>query len=294
MKIKRIFISDDELRFRAGWRLLIHWVLLNILLVCFTLPFITSLDELFSTEGLLLSQVAELFGVGISVFLARRLLDKRSFRSLGLKINQQALIDILVGIGIPFFMVGTIYLICLSMGWLTFVGFAWQFNTPVTVVSQALLSVLTFILVGWNEELLSRGYHLQNLISGLNLPWAVMISSAVFGWLHFANPNATWEGAVGVFLAGVFLAYGYLRTRQLWLPIGLHIGWNFFEGLVFGFPVSGTVPYRLIHTTVNGPVLWTGGVFGPEAGLVVIPGLLIGGLLVYFYTYSRLSKEDSG
>jgi membrane protease YdiL (CAAX protease family) len=294
MKLNRIFISDDEPRLRAGWRLLIHWILLNILLVCFTLPFITSLEELFSPEGMLLSQVAELFGVGISVLLARRFLDKRSFSSLGLNINQQTLIDILVGISIPFFMVGTIYLISLSMGWLIFTGFAWQFDSPVTVVSQVLLSVLTFILVGWNEELLSRGYHLQNLISGLNLPWAVMISSAVFGGLHYANPNATWEGAVGVFLAGVFLAYGYLRTRQLWLPIGLHFGWNFFEGVIFGFPVSGTGTYRLVHTTVNGPMLWTGGTFGPEAGLVVIPGLLIGGLLVYIYTRNHLSQEDSG
>jgi hypothetical protein len=187
-------------------------------------------------------------------------------------------------------MLGAIYLIESSFGWLTFTGFAWQSDSTETVIARMLLSLLTFLMVGWNEELLSRGYQLQNLISGLNIPLAVLISSALFGSLHLSNPNANWESAVGVSLAGIFLAYGYLRTRQLWLPIGLHIGWNFFEGVVFGFPVSGIESYRLIRTTVNGPALWTGGRFGPEAGLVLIPGLLIGVLLVSIYTQNRAGE----
>ncbi len=292
MNFKHIFISYDEPRLRAGWRLLIQWILLNILLICFILPFQFSIDTLFSQQGMLLAQVVELFGVTISVYLAVRLLDKRGFSSLGLKIHRQALVDILVGIGIPIFMIGAIYLVELSLGWLIFKGFAWQSDPPKTVISGVLFSLLTYILVGWNEELLSRGYHLQNLISGMNIPWAVLISSAVFGVLHLGNPNANWEGAIGVFLAGIFLAYGYLRTQQLWLPIGLHIGWNFFEGVIFGFPVSGVGSYSLIHTSVDGPALWTGGAFGPEAGLVVIPALLLGGALVYWYTHNRLSQGD--
>jgi membrane protease YdiL (CAAX protease family) len=120
----------------------------------------------------------------------------------------------------------------------------------------------------------------------------VVISSAFFGALHLGNPNAIWVSAAGIFLAGVFLAYSYLRTRQLWLPIGLHIGWNFFEGVVFGFPVSGSESYALIRTSVDGPVLWTGGLFGPEAGLVVIPALLLGVVMVYAYTRNRVSDDD--
>jgi hypothetical protein len=293
MNFRHIFISPDEPRLRAGWRLLVHWILLNILLVCFTLPLIPLIDELFSPRVLLLSQVAELFGFGISIYLSRRFLDKRSFSSLGFKINRQALVDVFVGIGIPFFMIAAIYLVELSIGWLAFTGFAWQSDPPTTVIPSVLLSILTFVLVGWNEELLSRGYHLQNMISGLNIPWAVLISSAVFGVLHITNPNANWVGAVGIFLAGIFLAYSYLRTRQLWLPIGLHIGWNFFEGVVFGFPVSGLKYSGLVNTTVNGPDLWTGGAFGPEAGLVSIPALLLGGVLVYLYTRNRFRKGES-
>jgi hypothetical protein len=111
--------------------------------------------------------------------------------------------------------------------------------------------------------------------------------------LHLGNPNATWVSAAGIFLAGLFLAYGYLTTKQLWLPIGLHIGWNFFEGVVFGFPVSGLDIYRLMRTTISGPDLWTGGAFGPEAGLVLLPGLLLGAALIFAYSrFIRTPKTD--
>jgi len=102
--------------------------------------------------------------------------------------------------------------------------------------------------------------------------------------LHLGNPNATWYSAAGIFLAGLFLAYAYVRTGQLWLSMGLHLGWNFFEGVVFGFPVSGLDIYRLLRIQVHGPELWTGGAFGPEAGLIVVPGLLLGTALIYGYT----------
>jgi len=85
----------------------------------------------------------------------------------------------------------------------------------------------------------------------------------------------------------VYLVYGYIRTKQLWLSIGLHIGWNFFEGVVFGFPVSGLDIYALTRIKVQGPEIWTGGAFGPEAGLIVLPSLLLGAGLIYLYTRGR-------
>jgi membrane protease YdiL (CAAX protease family) len=175
----------------------------------------------------------------------------------------------------------------LSLGWLTFEGFAWDFDPLNTVITSVLTFFVVFVFVGWNEELLSRGYHLQTIASGLNLFWGVVISSAVFGLLHLGNPNATWVSAAGIFFAGLYLAYGYTRTKQLWLPIGLHIGWNFFEGVVFGFPVSGLDIYALTRITVHGPEIWTGGAFGPEAGLIVLPSLIVGAALIWLYTKGR-------
>jgi membrane protease YdiL (CAAX protease family) len=289
--LKSVFLSPDEPRLRAGWRLLIQSVLLVIISTCAGLPLILLMGGLGASESILFLEVAEFLGISLSIFLARRFLDKRSFKSLGLKIDGHALVDVVVGFSITFVMMGLIYVGASSLGWLTFSGYAWNTDSVQTVISQILISLLGFILVGWNEELLSRGYHLQNFKDGLNTLWAVIISSAIFGGLHLSNPNAIWLSALGIFFAGVFLAYGYLRTRQLWLPIGLHIGWNFFEGVIFGFPVSGLETYRLIRTSVKGPELWTGGLFGPEAGLLVLPALLLGAILVNVYTRNRVRAQ---
>ncbi|MFC1996511.1 lysostaphin resistance A-like protein [Chloroflexota bacterium] len=240
--------------------------------------------------NLFVNQIVTLFAITGSVFITRRFFDRRSISSLGLKINSQVLKDLGIGIMIPMFMMGLIYLILWTAGWLDFQGFAWGEDSFGTIIYELVAAFIIFVFVGWNEELLSRGYHLQTLESGLNTIWAVLLSSAVFGVLHLANPNAdsVLNVAIGIFLAGVFLAFGFLRTRQLWLPIGLHIGWNFFEGIIFGFPVSGLETYRLTLITIRGPKLWTGGAFGPEAGLVLIPALVLGFVLVYLYTRGRL------
>jgi len=287
--LKVIFISPDEPRLRAGWRLLLQTILLAGIYFFVGIPvsllsFIPGLN-LSGGLFLIISQVVEIIAITLSVFLARRFFDKRPIVSLGLKIDRWLMPDILSGIVITFLMMGFIFMIESAFGWLTFDGFAWEFDDLLTILTGSLMMFIFFIFVGWNEELLSRGYHLQTIASGTNMFWGVFISSAVFGMLHLGNPNATWISAAGILFAGLFLAFGYLTTRQLWLPIGLHIGWNLFEGVVFGFPVSGLDIYRLTHITVTGPELWTGGAFGPEAGLVVLPGLLLGGLLIYIYTH---------
>lgn len=284
--LAQIFLSPDALRLRAGWRLLIHTILMLVLgTILGAVAFFLGISDLSSVWG----QILNFFIITGSVYVARRWLDKQSFESLGLRLDKHTLLDILAGIGITFVQMGFIYVVMLGLGWLTFEGFAWEFD-PINVVITGILTFLVvFIFVGWNEELLSRGYQLQTIASGLNLFWGVVISSAIFGLLHLGNPNATWVSAAGIFFAGVYLAYGYIRTKQLWLPIGLHIGWNFFEGVVFGFPVSGLDIYALTRIRVQGPELWTGGAFGPEAGLIVLPSLILGAFLIYLYTMRRLS-----
>ena len=286
--LARIFISPDQPRLRAGWRLLLQIILLFIfgIIVSILVGFIGFVDESLTS---IFNQILNFIVITGSVYVARRWLDKKSFESLGLKPDQRTLFDILSGIGITFVQMGFIYVLMLGLGWLTFEGFAWEFD-PIEVVFTGVLTFLVvFLFVGWNEELLSRGYHLQTIASGINLFWGVIISSAVFGLLHLGNPNATWISAAGIFFAGVYLAYAYIRTKQLWLSIGLHIGWNFFEGVVFGFPVSGIENiYKLIRIRVHGPELWTGGAFGPEAGLIVLPALLLGAGLIYLYSKNRV------
>ena len=229
----------------------------------------------------------------ISVWIARRFLDRRSFRSLGLRLDRLAAKDLLVGFAIPLLLMGLIYIVFSALGWLKFENWVWEVETLGDISNGLLLGLLTFITVGFYEELQSRGYHLQNIADGLNLAWGIFLSSAVFAILHLGNPNASWMSALGILAAGYFLAYGWVRTRQLWLPIGLHIGWNFFEGTIFGFPVSGLETFRLLHHTITGPSLITGGEFGPEAGLIVLPAMVLGAGIIYLYTRGRLEFEPS-
>ena len=295
--LDNLFLSPHEPRLRAGWRLLLQTLLMLFLGGCLSIilgigllaadPSLLSRLASLPPEYILLGGLGEAFTVTASVFLARRYLDKRSIESLGLKLSSRTLVDILVGILITLLQMSLIYLIMNWMGWITFEGFAWQFDPTGLVLKNTLLFLLIFILVAWTEELLSRGYHLQTIASGLNLFWGAVISSAIFGLLHLGNPAANWMSTLGIFLAGLFFAYAYIRTRQLWLPIGMHLGWNFFEGVGFGFPVSGLDIYTLTRIQVHGPDLWTGGAFGPEAGLIVIPALIVGVVLIYFYSGRR-------
>jgi len=296
------FVSPDESRLRAGWRLALQTIIMVVPGSCLSIPimfyFIISgmltpdLDFNRLPKNILLpSQIVELVMITASVYIARRFLDKRSFASLGLSVNKSAVLDVFVGVFISAFIMAIIYAIEFMTGWVKFEGFAWEVDSAKTVIVNLFLFLFIFITVGWNEELLSRGYHLQNLASGTNMFWGVLISSSVFGLAHLGNPNATWVSAAGIFFAGLFLAYGYLRTGQLWLSIGLHIGWNFFEGVIFGFPVSGLDIYRLIRHQIHGPEIWTGGAFGPEAGLIVLPALVVGSVLIYFYTRDRRIAE---
>jgi len=285
-----IFLSPNEARLRAGWRLLIQILMMLVISIVISIAFAPLLFSVHGTVFFFLGQVAELIAFTASIFLARLFLDRRSIASMGLRLDRRVWKDILAGIGITFIMMALVFAAMSAAGWLTFEGFAWEAEPIQQVLGGTFGFLGIFILVGWNEELLSRGYHLQTLASGANLFWGVLLSSAVFGALHLGNPNATWVSAAGIFFAGLFLAYGYLRTGQLWLSIGLHIGWNFFEGVVFGFPVSGLDIYPLTRIQVQGPGMWTGGAFGPEAGLVILPALLTGAGLIFWHTRNRRAK----
>jgi membrane protease YdiL (CAAX protease family) len=114
---------------------------------------------------------------------------------------------------------------------------------------------------------------------------AWIVSSSLFGLLHIFNPNATWYTTLALMIAGLFLGLGFLLTGSLALPIGLHISWNFVQGNVFGFPVSGNQYQSATFFAIeqHGPVLWTGGAFGPEAGLVGLLAIFLGcGLTIWW------------
>lgn len=149
-------------------------------------------------------------------------------------------------------------------GWYTVSGI--EFNA--VAIGRGLV---LFLFASLFEELLFRGilfWQLENVFGS----WlALALSSALFGATHFANQGATlWSSLTLAINAGLCLGAAYLVTRTIWMAVGLHWAWNFLLGPILGFAVSGNNTYSLLAAKINGPELWTGGAFGPEAGLPVL------------------------
>jgi membrane protease YdiL (CAAX protease family) len=143
-----------------------------------------------------------------------------------------------------------------------------------------LSGLLLHIGVGLFEEGLFRGILFRLLEEGLGSWAALLITSAIFGAAHLANPQATLWGAAAIMIeAGVLLGAAYMLTRSLWFVAGLHTAWNFLQGPVYGFNISGSgaTTESLLRPSIQGPELLTGGVFGMEASLIaVLLGLALG------------------
>jgi hypothetical protein len=131
---------------------------------------------------------------------------------------------------------------------------------------------LAALLAATVEETLIRGF-LFRILQKFGGTWiALALSSAFFGAAHGFNPGATVTSSVAIALeAGVLLAAAYVVTGRLWFPIGVHAGWNFSEGSLYGLAVSGFTPKNALTLgTLSGPAILTGGAFGPEASIVAV------------------------
>ena len=128
------------------------------------------------------------------------------------------------------------------------------------------------------EELLFRGVLFRILEERTGTWIALALTGVVFGAMHLANPDATLWGATAIAIeAGFMLAACYAATRNLWVPIGLHFGWNFAAGGIFSVVVSGNGESKgLLETSMSGPVALSGGAFGPEGSLyAVLAGVVL-------------------
>ncbi len=162
--------------------------------------------------------------------------------------------------------------------------FAGGFYRVLKVHPTSDLAVAALLLIGGAvlEELLFRGV-IFRLVEEWTGTWiALAVSAILFGLAHAANPGATPVSSIAIALeAGILLGAAYVLTRNLWLPIGLHFAWNFFEGPVFGTQISGHSFLRdAVTAQLTGPSWITGGSFGPEAGLPAIVTCTIAAVLL--------------
>lgn len=289
-----IFWNRGERRLRAGWRLLFFGVFLVVsaiavqwVLTSVTEPFWARFSRSLGVEiSRGLDGASAAIAITAAVAVAGWLFDRRSFADFGFHRGRGWWVDFAFGLALGALLMAGIFAAELALGWVT-VTDVWQTSGGLAFPVAILVPLVAFLLVGYYEELLVRGYLLRNLAEGLGFGpissrWALLLAwlltSALFGFLHAGNPNATFVSSFNIGLAGLFLGLGTLLTGELAIPIGLHITWNFFQGNVFGFPVSGT---RVSNATLfairqTGPEQWTGGAFGPEAGIIGLIAIAIG------------------
>ena len=102
----------------------------------------------------------------------------------------------------------------------------------------------------------------------MNKYYALILSSVLFSLMHIINANLTMIGVVNLFLAGILLGIYYIHKTNLWFPIGMHLTWNFFQGPVFGYKVSGFQTESILTQEIQGNSIITGGAFGFEGSIL--------------------------
>ena len=261
---------------RIGWRILLWVVLLLLFYVAgqYAVSLLPSTPlgwaaYVFLSAAGLMAGWAVLTGV-----------DGRPPGALGFALSRAAIAETGYGIGLGVVLIGGAVALLLLSGT---AGFVADEGSLGGYIGSLAWTLLFFWLAAAYEEIWFRGYGFQALVEGFGAWPAVIVSSAFFSWLHAGNPNIDLAGFVNIFLAGVLLAVAYLRTRSLWFATALHAGWNWGMASLLGFPVSGLnlIDTPLYDAAESGADWWTGGDFGPEAGVAGTLMLAIGLLVLW-------------
>ena len=243
----------------------------------------SEMSALVSGSWMAATLISSFAGIFLFLWLWTRFFEKRSLASLGFELPG-ALIKYARG-----FLLG-IVLFGGAVGLLAVTGFVEiEQGNPSTQGTAALGGVL-IVLIGWivqgaGEEVLTRGWMLP-VLSARYKPWVgIIVSSLFFAVLHGLNPNLSVIAMINLALFGFFAAFYALREGSLWGICALHSVWNWVQGNIFGFEVSGGSfgGGTLLNLMETGPDWFTGGPFGPEGGLAVTIMLLVGMAFIFFW-----------
>jgi membrane protease YdiL (CAAX protease family) len=275
-------MSDQAIKkpvLRQGWlRVLLFGVLFCVLILLVAIPAVlmvavgipldqlkaqtlSSLSEELTTHYLWLIVLVELAVSGISVCIFRLWIDRRSLGSLGWSMDafpNEAMTGLFMGPAL----LGISALLMMASGHLEWTDIT--FDPSSLFVSLGLMAMIAF-----SEELVFRGYILCNLMESFANKWVALILSAfLFALFHFANPGIHTLAFANLFLAGLLLGINYLYTKNLWFSFLFHLSWNFFQGPILGFRVSGFTLPSLLVAEPKGDLFITGGDFGLEGSIL--------------------------
>ena len=251
---------------------------------------------LFFNNQNLLSLLITLFSfafISLLIFFRVKVIEKRSLSSIGFNKNNW-LKKYSLGFLIGLVMMSIIVLILLSFGYITVE------KNPIQLVGISAISSILVILFGWiiqgaTEEIVTRGWLLNVLSTKYNIGVGLLISSTLFGLMHLTNPNVNYIAVINIILVGLFYGLYVIKTNDLWAVCGMHSAWNFAQGNIFGFEVSGldiSVGTLIDLNLVENDFI-TGGVFGPEASIVATFVLLLSIIILLFINNINLTKINN-
>jgi membrane protease YdiL (CAAX protease family) len=210
---------------------------------------------------LFLSVVFDLAWIVAVTWIFLRLLNREGWDSLG--VGGKGLVSS-ISLGLVF---GTLTFLAVGLllwitGWASF-----HWHRP---AAELVTMVAVVLAPAASEEIAFRGYILSTLRGWKGWPAAIVLSSVLFSLAHGLNPGLNGLALLNIALAGLAFSLALRWRGSLWLPLGFHFAWNYVQGPVLGFPVSGLMTFGVGPATqLVGPRLWTGGSFGPEGGLAV-------------------------
>lgn len=276
-------LVGPEGRLRSGWRLGIYGLLVvgsYLLLGGVTwavLPGWRSGRGLVPAAGVGVALVAVL----AATLVMARLVERVPLTALGLPRDRAAVAEAARGFGVGLVLMGLVVGLLAATG-----AVSWHAQRAAGSWLDTVGPATLFLAVGaLEEELLFRGYPLQVLAESFGGPTAVVVTAVGFGLLHLFNPGLGRLALLNIVVAGILLGAAYWRTYSLWFPFGIHLAWNWTMAVVAGLPVSGiaasTPGFAFLDTpgydaVLHGPAWWSGGRFGPEAGLAVTAVALAG------------------
>jgi membrane protease YdiL (CAAX protease family) len=281
--MRQIFFNQFG-RLRSGWRALIFCgAFLAILLLITTvlrgiyvllyqlgpLPRLDFLPDFIFRVSLLLASL----GAG---YVCARWLEGLPWRSVGLTLHNGWFRDLVVGWVIGFVALAVAVGIAAAAGGLRF-SFGGA-GAILPLVRSLVGSAFILCVAALAEEALFRGYPLQTFARAQLAWFGILVTLLFFGYVHLTNPNATLGMTfINTALAGLWLGVGYLRTRSLWFPLGLHWAWNWALGAFFGLPISGMtlVSHPVLNGNDLGPAWLTGGNYGIEGGIAGTIAMII-------------------
>lgn len=239
------------------------------------------------------SLILEFIFITLLVFARVKYREKRTIASLGLK-REGFISRYLIGYAVGLVMFSTVVII------LKITGHIEINHNPTTPSGMAALGAVLIIIPGWmiqsgTEEILTRGWLMNVLGARYNVATGLIISSSIFGILHGLNTGVTILAIINIILVGLFLGIYVIRTNNIWGVCGLHAAWNWSQGNIFGFAVSGQSADTgsLMHLKLIGAEWFTGGSFGPEAGVASTVVLLLGILIVCLIPIDKIKAKLS-